>query len=80
MVFLCLTQMIQNVVLLNKFSNLEATRLGQLILGSYIVTFPCIVKKEQFWVVIRVVKKGQFRVVNFHARLKRGSFGWLLGW
>ena len=38
------------------------------------------VKKGQFGVVIRLVKKGQFRVVSFHAWLKRGSFEWLLGW
>ena len=27
-----------------------------------------------------MVKKGLFRVVSFHAWLKRGSLGWLLGW
>ena len=46
----------------------------------------------QFWVVIRMVKKGQFWVVIscvvkngqiwviINAWLKRSIFGWLLGW
>ena len=34
------------------------------------------VKKGQFWVVIRVVKKRQFWVVI--RVVKKGSFGWLL--
>ena len=44
------------------------------------------VKKEQFRVVIRVVKKGQFRVFNkgqFRVvirMVKRGSLWWLIGW
>ena len=36
-----------------------------------------VVKKGQFRVAIRVVKKGQFRVVI--RMFKRGSLGWLLG-
>ena len=37
-----------------------------------------VVKKGQFRVVIRMVKRGQFRVVV--RVVKRGSLGWLLGW
>ena len=35
-----------------------------------------LVKKGQFWVGSRVVKRGQSRVVT-RGRLKKGSFGWL---